>query len=439
MELRPYQQDLFNKVNESFNKGNRRVLMVAPCGAGKTIIMAYMAMMASRTGRYVWIILPRIEIKEQTIETFQRCNIPLDNVYIGLTVTTANKIDRLPKPDLILYDECHISVASTYWKISNAFPDAWIIGATASPIRTDDKPLGDLYQDIVESITVRWLIDNHYLAPYEYYSVTVADTVGEDGSGLMKPTVYGDVIDNWRKLAGDKQTVIYCASVRHSRITAEKFKQAGIKAEHFDGSTRPQERKKLVDAFKAGEIQVLCNCDLISMGFDMPDIGCVVLLRPTESTSLYIQQSGRALRYKPGKVAVIIDMVGNYQKFQLPDEPYEWSLTESPKKRKLIDDKGNFSVRQCTNCFMVFKTAPVCPFCGTAYALKPREIQAHEDIELKRITAEEAERAEKERKKKRMEVGMAKTFPELVAIGKERGYKNPAAWAAMVMRGRRHR
>lgn len=437
MELRPYQQNLFNKVSASFDSGNRRVLMVAPCGAGKTIIMAYMAMMAQKAGRYVWVVLPRIEIKEQTEETFKRCNIPLDNIHIGLAITTANRINKLHKPDLILYDECHISVADTYWKISNAFPDAFIVGATASPIRTDDKPLGDLYQDIVEEISVRWLIDNKFLAPYEYYSVTVADVLSENGAELMKPTVYGNVIENWRRLAGDKQTVIYCASVKHSKETAERFRQAGIKAEHFDGSTAAKERKRLVDSFKAGEIQVLCNCDLISMGFDMPDIGCVVMLRPTESTALYIQQSGRALRYKPGKVAIIIDMVGNYQKFQLPDEPYEWSLEQSPKKRRLIDDEGNFTVRTCMNCYMVFKTAPVCPFCGCEYALKPREIQAKENIELKRITAEETEKAEQERKRKRKEQGMAKTFPELVAIGRERGYKNPSAWAAMVMRSRK--
>ena len=435
MQLRPYQQELFNKVSSSFNSGNRRVLMVAPCGAGKTIIMAYMAMMAAKAGRYVWVILPRVEIKEQTIETFKRCEIPLDNIYIGLTITTANKIEKLHKPDLILYDECHISVASTYWKISNAFPEAWIVGATASPIRTDDKPLGDLYQDIVEGVTVRWLIDNHFLAPYEYYSVTVADVLSEDGSELMKPTVYGNVIENWRKLADDKQTVIYCASVKHSMITAERFREAGIKAEHFDGSTPAAERKRLVDKFKAGEIKVLCNCDLISMGFDMPDIGCVVLLRPTESTALYIQQSGRALRYKPGKVAVIIDMVGNYQKFQLPDEPYEWSLEQSPRKRKLIDSEGNFTVRTCGNCFMVFKTAPVCPYCGCSYELKPRELKAHEDIELKRITAEEAEKAEQERKRKRMEVGRARTLPELLAIAKERGYS--PQWAYMMMKNRK--
>lgn len=435
MELRPYQQELFDKVSSSFSSGNRRVLMVSPCGSGKTIIMAYMAMMAAKAGRYVWVILPRVEIKEQTVDTFKRCKIPLDNIYIGLTITTANKLGKLHKPDLILYDECHISVASTYWKISNAFPEAWIVGATASPIRTDDKPLGDLYQDIVEGVTVRWLIDNKYLAPYEYYSVTVADVLSEDGSELMKPTVYGNVIENWRKLADDKQTVIYCTSVKHSIATAEKFREAGIKAEHFDGTTPAAERKRLVEKFKAGEIKVLCNCDLISMGFDMPDIGCVVLLRPTESTALYIQQSGRALRYKPDKVAVIIDMVGNYQKFQLPDEPYEWSLESSPKKRKLIDSEGNFTVRTCGNCFMVFQTAPVCPYCGCEYKLKPRELKAHEDIELKRITAEEAEKAEMERKKKRMEVGRARTLPELLAIAKERGYS--PQWAYMMMRSRR--
>lgn len=441
MELRPYQQDLYDKTVQSFRKGNRRVLVVSPCGSGKTILMAQMAAKSQANGKNVWVILPRQEILEQTLETFRNCDIPLNTIYVGMAISTANRIDELPPPDLILFDECHISVADTYWKIVDAAKNAFIVGLTASPCRTDNKPLGSLYETLVEGVTVRWLIDNKYLAPYEYYSVTVADLSGvtncDDASEwLMKPAVYGDIIKSWRRLADGQPTVIYCASVKHSKETADMFVKAGIKAVHFDGTTPYDERKNIVERFRGGEINVLCNCDLISMGFDMPDIGCVVMLRPTQSASLYIQQSGRALRYKPGKTAIIIDAVANFARFQLPDEPYEWSLDVPIKLRKAINEEGDFFIRSCPKCFMVFKTAPVCPYCGTEYPLHPREIEAHENIELARITAAEAEEAERKRKEAIREQGRAQTFPELLEIGRARGYKNPAAWARFIMKGR---
>lgn len=428
-------------------EGNRRVLVVSPCGSGKTMLMAHMAEEAQRRGKRVWIILPRQEIMEQTIETLLRCEIPLTSIYIGMAITTANRLHEMEPPDLILIDECHLSMAATYQKLIAPFPNAYVIGATASPIRTDNKPLGGLYDTLVEGVTVKWLIENKYLAPYQYYSVSVADLThlahrGHDldtieASGLLnKPAVFGNVIANWKRLANGLQTVVYCSSVSHSKSTADAFNAAGIPALHFDGSTPLAERKAIVERFRSGEVKVLCNCDLISMGFDMPDIGCVVMLRPTESTSLYIQQSGRALRYKPNKVAVIIDMVGNYQRFQLPDEPYEWSLTKPVRPRKELDGEGNFYVRTCPNCFMVFKTAPTCPYCFEEYPLSSREIEAHEAIELQRITAEEARKAEEQRKARRRQQGQARSFEELVEIGKQRGYKRPAYWAQMILRSR---
>ena len=442
MRLREYQADLYSKTSAEFRKGIRRVLVVSPCGSGKTMLMAKMAADAQSKGKNVWVVLPRQEIMEQTLETFERCEIPLETIYIGMAITTANHIDELPAPNLIIFDECHISVASTYWKIVNSAPSAFIVGLTASPVRTDNKPLGSLYETLVEGVTVRWLIENKYLAPYEYYSVTVADLsamsdCNDAADFLMKSAVYGKVIESWRKLADGLPTVCYCASVKHSAETARAFQEAGINAVHFDGTTPYAERKAIVDRFRAGEIQILCNCDLISMGFDMPDIGCVLMLRPTQSASLYIQQSGRALRYKPGKTAVIIDAVANFMRFQLPDEPYEWSLDRPIKQRKEINERGDFYIRTCPECYMVFPTASICPFCGAEYPLHPREIKAHEGIELRRITAEEMARVEAEKKKARMEQGRAQTFEELVAIGKAKGYKNPAYWASQVLRGRR--
>ncbi len=445
--LRPYQQDLFDKTTDAFKQGYRRVLVESPCGSGKTILLTKMADMAQRNGKTVWFILPRQEIMEQTFETFERCGVPLNTVHIGMIITMANHLTELPKPDLIIYDECHISVSNTYNKISNAFPDAFIVGATASPCRTDNRPLGDLYETIIRGVTVRWLIDNHYLAPFDYYSVLLTDLASAETNGeydttkaselLMTPAIYGDIIKSWRKFANGMQTVVYCCSIAHSQKTAEIFNDAGISAMHFDGKTSKSERKQIVDDFRDGKFKVLVNCDLISMGFDMPDINCVMLLRPTQSASLFIQQSGRALRYKPNKRAVIVDMVGNYNRFQLPDEPYDWSLTQSVKKRKEFNDDGTLSIRQCENCFRCFKTASKCPYCGYEYQVKGRELKAVKDVELKQIQALEKEEREKKKKADRIEQGKCKTYQELYDLAKKRGYKNPSGWAYFIMKGRR--
>ena len=189
--------------------------------------------------------------------------------------------------------------------------------------------------------------------------------------------------------------------------------------------------------FRDGKITVLCNVGIISEGVSIDDVSCCLLLRPTESMALFWQQGMRAMRYQPGKTATIIDCVGNYSRNPLFDADVEWSLTQSLRKKPKINAQGDFYIRTCPKCFKVFKTATVCPFCDTPYPLHPREIEAHEAIELARISAEEAEELERKRKQARMEQGKAKTFPELLAIGRERGYKNPAAWAQMVLKGRR--
>ena len=192
-----------------------------------------------------------------------------------------------------------------------------------------------------------------------------------------------------------------------------------------------------MDAFRSGGITVLCNVGIISEGVSIDEVTCCMLLRPTESVALGIQQMMRCMRYLPGKTARIIDFCANFSRIGLPDDDRSWSLGEPLKRKSRTDGNGDFYIRTCKECFMVFKTAPVCPFCGEEYPLHPREIKAHEEIELKRITAEDIARVEEKKRRARAEQGRATTFEELVALGKARKYKNPAFWAAQVMRGRR--
>lgn len=441
IQLREYQTELYDKTVDAFRRGSKRVLVTVGCGAGKSYIFAKMA---ERTKGPVLVLTHRRELLDQTGQLFREHGI---DARVEMILTEANRLGQHERPALIITDEAHLSRSNSWMRVLDHY-NTFTVGFTATPIRLDGKPLGDIYDELVTGVSVRWLIDNHRLAPYEYYAPTAVETDGlrvqagdyviRDLEQLMTDrAIYSDVLKSWEKLAKGQKTIAYCVSVKHAQETAAMFRNAGYPAVEIDGATPPRKRAEIMRDFRDGKIMVLCNVGIISEGVSIDDVSCCLLLRPTESHALYWQQGMRAMRYQPGKVATIIDCVGNYSRNPLFDADVEWSLTQSVRKKPRISDTGDFFIRTCPECFMVFKTAPICPFCGAEYPLHPRELKAHQDIELARITAQEAEEAERKRKQARMEQGKAKTFPELLAIGRERGYKNPAAWAQMVMRGRR--
>jgi superfamily II DNA or RNA helicase len=364
-----------------------------------------------------------------------------------MILTEANRLGEHPAPAIIIADEAHLSRSNSWMKVVQHY-NTWTVGFTATPVRLDGKPLGDVYDTLIEGVDVKWLIENKHLAPHEYYAPTLVETDGlrkvagdyvvSDLEQLMNErAIYGDVIEAYRRFAPGERAIAYCVSVGHAEITAENFNSVGISAQAISAGTPPKQRARIMENFRDGKITVLCNVGIISEGVSIDEVTCCMLLRPTESVALGIQQMMRCMRYLPGKTAKIIDFVANYTRVGLPDDEREWSLGEPLKRKKQLNENGDFYIRSCPECFMTFKTASVCPFCGTEYPLHPREIKAREEVELQRITAEETARVEEEKKKARREQGRADSFEALVQLGKERGYKNPAFWAAQVMRGRK--
>lgn len=440
--LRDYQLDLYNKTVSAFRKGYRRPLVVAPCGAGKSYLFAEMA---RNTQGDVLVLVHRNELKQQHNDLLE--NLGIENTRVETYQTEYRRLGSHPKPLLLIVDEAHLSRSNTWSKIIEYY-DTYTVGLSASPVRLDNRPLGDIYDIMITGVDTRWLIDHQRLAPYEYYAPSMVDTSGlrtvggdyvvSDLERLMNErAIYGDAIRSYRKYAPGEQAIAYSVSVDHAERLSGAFREAGIQAEYLHAGTPARRRQSILDDFRAGKITVLCNCSLLSEGISIDEISCVILLRPTESVALGIQQMMRCMRYLPGKTARILDMVGNYLRVGLPDENRAWSLDKPVPKRRITDDNGNFYIRSCPECFMTFATAPNCPFCGTVYPLHPREIQAHADIELARITAEEAQKIAEAKKRARAEQGRATTFEELVRLGRSRGYKNPAAWAAKVIRGRK--
>lgn len=438
LQLRDYQQAIIYHTRQSMSFGHTRPLIVLPTGAGKTVCFAWMADQSQRKNKTVWFLVHRRELLDQTIDTFERFNIPTERIHIGMVATVANHPEKLPKPDLIIIDEAHHASATTWLKIIDAFPDAYIIGLTATPCRLDGKPLGKIFDDLILGVTTTDLIDQGFLSRYRYFAPTVADLSGLKRKGsdfdkdqaaemLMTNAIYGDVLHHWHQYANDLQTIIYCASVKHSQEVAEAFRADGIEAVHFDGNTPAAERKQIVADFRRGKIRVLSNVDLIGEGFDVPDCHCCVLLRPTASLGLFIQQAGRALRPQLGKTAIILDHVGNYTRHGLPDDLRSWSLTETIKPKQEYREDGKLTVRQCPQCYFTFPTGPdICPNCGASVVMTREELKNIKEIRLEEIKQERRERAAETVKDK--DVRELRTLQEFQEYAKQHDYKSGWAW-----------
>jgi superfamily II DNA or RNA helicase len=444
MELRDYQMDLLNKTVEAFKQGFHRPLVVAPCGAGKSYLFAEMI---RRTNGEVLVLTHRQELKQQHEKLLK--NLGITNARVAMVLTEKNRMVNNEKPALIISDEAHLSRSNSWQKVIEYY-DTFTVGLTATPVRLDGKPLGDIYDVLITGVDTKWLIENQRLAPYEYYAPTLVDTSGlktqcgdyvvSDLEQLMNErAIYGNVLETYKRIAVGEKSICYCVSVSHAQTVAREFQRVGIMAKSIHAGLSAEQRRTIMEDFRTGRIDILCNVGIISEGISIDEVTCCMLLRPTESVALGIQQMMRCMRYLPGKTAKIIDFVGNYTRVNLPDFPWVWSLDKPINKRRQMDENGNFYIRSCPECYMTFATAPVCPFCGAAYPLHPREIKAHEDIELARITAEEVARVEQTKKAARREQGKAQSFEDLVRLGRQRGYKNPSFWAAQVMRGRKRK
>lgn len=394
--LRPYQQELVDNIRRAVGQGRHSVCAVLGCGGGKSVIQGNIAASATARGNRVLFVVHRKELCQQITNTFAACGVDFSLCTVGMVQTVCRRLAKTPEPKLILVDEAHNILSQSYLSILQHFPGAVVLGFTATPQRMNEGGLGAVFEELIESVSTEWLIQNHYLAPYKYYGVQLADASklhtkrgdydkAEVEALMNKRAIFGSAVENWLQLAKGKQTIVYCSSIATSEGTAAAFREQGINAMHLDGTTPQAQRQAAVEGFRRGEVTVLCNVDLFGEGFDVPDCDCVVLMRPTKSLTLHIQQSMRSMRTNPNnpdKVALILDHVGNFTRHGLPDDVREWSLESKAKKKK-----QELSVKQCPNCFAVVKSAVTeCPLCHYVWEKEEREgPEVVEDIILQEV------------------------------------------------------
>lgn len=457
MKLRDYQLDIILKTRKSL-AAVRRALIQAPTGAGKTALCVHMMKTAAERGKRAFFLVHQNELLSQTSKALWKQKLEHGMIASGRRIsklpvqvasvqTLVNRLDKYEAPDLIIIDEAHRSTAESYRKVVEAYPKAVLVGLSATPQRTDGKPLGDMYDTIVKGPSIRWLQQEGFLCDYVLFAPSVGietsdikTTAGDFNKGQLekaadKPTITGDAVSHYKKLAYGKRAVVMCVTVKHAQHVADSYNEAGIPAASIEGSMTTEQRNKVLQDFESGVIKVITNVQLLVEGVDIPAIEVVQWLRPTQSLIVYMQGNGRGLRPHAEKEhLIILDHVGNALRHGLPCETREWSLEGEQKgKRKKQDDEPDINVSQCGECFAVFKSGvDACPMCGAPVERKERKLNEVEG-ELEQVDME-AVRAE--RKRARQEQGQANGLRDLIALGKRRGMKNASGWGLNVFMAR---
>lgn len=446
MKLRDYQEELVESIKSSSLKGNRSIIVQSPPRSGKTVVMADIAKGATDKKNHVLFFSHRKEINDQVINTFRMSDVNMDYITIGSVQSLVRKIDKLPIPEIILVDEAHHIKANSYKKILEAFPNALKLFFTGTPIRLNGQGFEDMADDLITGKSIKWLQEHGNIAHFKYFAPNIIDTSQLKRSGgdftqksmddAFKKAIYGDVIEHYNKLSKGKQAICYAHNVATAQHISEEFNQAGITAEVVHGKTPKTEREAIMNKFRTGEISVLVNVELFTEGVDLPDVTTCIMLRPTQSLSLFLQFAMRPLNPKTGKTAILIDHVGNYTRHGLPNEDREWTLEGISKKRSEYNTKGELTIKQCDECFGCFDSSisRICPYCGHEPELTERELENIKEIELQEITEAKVKKL-KQRVSTYITADMCDSVDELVEFKNQHGYKNGWVYQQQKKRG----
>ncbi len=343
LELRPYQLGAIDDAREAFRHGARRLLMVAPTGSGKTVIASAIIHAAEKAGSRVAFLAHRRELITQTSDKLHRFGVrhgiiqagtPMrlgEKVQVGSVQTLVRRLDVLEQVELVIVDEAHHATAGAYQALLNFWGRARVMGLTATPWRLDGKGLGDLFDSHVIATTPGELFDQGYLAPVLYRTFHPIDTrgvavtagdfnVGALAGRALEKVVVGDVVSQYREGCAGKRAVLFACTVAHSKAMAQAFVDAGVPAEHVDGEMPGPERDAVLARLRAGATLVLCNVNICTEGWDLPELEVCILCRPTLSESLYLQMVGRVLRPHPGKT---VARVHDHARLAIYGHPYD--------------------------------------------------------------------------------------------------------------------
>jgi len=453
MELFQDQIDMITGIENSMRAANKRVLLRAETGSGKTITASSILHRAREKKSTTWFIVPRKQLLKQTSITYNMFDLPHSYIAAGMPYdpkalnyicslqTLITRIKDLPPPRLAFVDETHFD-----YKLDDLFNyfkqhGTYVIGLSATPLLSNGDGMNKWYQDMVSGLDLRSLIDLGRLSEYRYFEARAPDKgllkAQKKGDYTIKSMaewadvhgkyIVGNAIELYREHAKDKLCIHFAPSIVESKKAADMYNDAGIKAAHMDGDTPDDVREWIINKYADGDFTMLCNVELMTFGFDLAaQVGRDVVIEalidgsPTKSLTKQRQKWGRALRRKD-IAAPIFDLVGNQDMHNYPCTEIDWTL-DGKERTVRKESEREVKMRQCSNCPRCHPPAPQCPHCGFVYPVQSRTIEQvdGEVVEVDKAAILEA------KKKSRMEVGQAKTSKDLWKIAKERGYK--AGW-----------
>ena len=360
--LRPYQAQIKKDIYDQWDYISN-VMLQMPTGTGKTIVFTSIVRdilnwcELNSPQSKILIIAHRKELIDQASDKLSNINhgiiqsgrpmkleFPIQVASIQTFMSRRN-YDRMRtlQFDFIVIDEAHHAMAPGYQKLWEMYPNSKKLGVTATPWRMSHSGFTALFDNIVLSHNVEWFVNNGYLANYDYISIPTRSNIQHEINNISRTGVDGDYLvselssvcdkdkiraqlyKSYKQFADGKKGIIYAIDRKHAANIAELYACKGVSIAMIDGTTPAEERKAIIEEFKAGVVQIIVNVNIFSEGFDCPDIEFVQLARPTKSLSLYLQQVGRALRISPNKsTSVILDNVGLYNRFGTPMANRHW-------------------------------------------------------------------------------------------------------------------
>lgn len=407
MELRPYQQEAKEAVFDEWEKISK-TLVVLPTGCGKTIVFAKIAEECVRRGKRVLILAHRGELLEQASDkiakaTGLRCAVEkAEESCLGswyrITVGSVQSMQREKRLarfsesyfETIIIDEAHHCISDGYQKVLQHFPDAKVLGVTATPDRGDMQNLGQYFETLAYEYTLPKAIKEGYLSPIKALTIPlkldlsgVSVQAGDFKSGeiatALDPYLY-QIADEMEKYCKERKTVVFLPLVKTSQKFRDILSEKGFQAAEVNGESK--DRSEILEAFDKGKYNVLCNSMLLTEGWDCPSVDCVVVLRPTKVRSLYSQMVGRGTRLYPGKDhLLLLDFLWHTERHELCHPA------------NLICDNEEVAKKMTEN----LEKAAGCPI-----DIEEAEKTASEDVVAQREEALAKQLAEMKRRKKRL-------------------------------------
>ncbi len=378
--------------------GHRRPIIVAPTASGKTVIFSAIIKAAQAQGKRAIVLAHTREIIRQTSEKLSANDIEHGVIMAGFMTqpdamvqvagiqtlwsraVRSNRME-LPPADLLIVDEAHHCPARTYRKIIDSYPDAILIGLTATPCRGDGRGLGSIFDAIVECPQVAELIEQKFLVRTRVYAPVDPDLKGVEtrvgdyvesqlADRMDRAGLIGDIVSNWHKYGERRKTVCFAVNVAHSLHIRDEFIKSGVRAEHLDGSIPKPDRDAVLARLESSETELITNCMVLTEGWDMPTVSCCILARPTRKMGLYRQMVGRVLRPAPGKVnAIVLDHSGAVFQHGFVEDRVDWTLdpekrSESPTHSARLRSGYSSRLLECSQCGSIRIAGERCRHCG---------------------------------------------------------------------------